>query len=107
MIDPVVSPLLLSGLYEAIKFWLPVSAFFFGIYKGWDWVKNSINEIKTDVKDVKTGITTQTVALTDEIKEQRQDFRAFFLPLLTLAQGQSTQVQPVRAKRTRKTIAKK
>jgi hypothetical protein len=93
MIDPIISPIV---LYEAIKFWLPVSAFFFGIYKGWDWVKSTINEIKTDVKEMKASIL-----------EQRQDFRSFLLPLFAVAQGQAAKAQPVRAKRTRKTPIKK
>lgn len=103
-----VDPNTLSVLYEFVKFWLPIGGLFLGVYKGWEWVKTSINDIKTDVKDVKTGISTQTTALISEIKEQRQDFRAFFAPLFSIAQSQAVaQAQPLRAKPVRKVASKK
>jgi hypothetical protein len=107
MIDPIISPIVLTACYEFVKFWLPIGGFFLGIYKGWDWVKRSITGITEDIRDIKTSLNSQTVALTAEMKEQRNDFRAFFLPLFTAAQAQTLAARPARAKRTIKTVNKK
>jgi hypothetical protein len=97
MIDPVVSPAVLLVVYEIAKVWLPIGTFFFGLFKVTNWVKDNLSEIKEDVKSVKSEIAAQTVSFTSEMKEQRNDFRAFLIPLLS-----TPKPRPARAKKNTK-----
>ena len=103
MIDPITLPSTVAIAYEVIKIWIPIGGFFFGAFKVYNWVKDSLTGIKEDVKGLRTEIASQTLSFTNEMKESRADFRTFFIPLLTAVNAQ-TASRPVRAKRTKKAV---
>ena len=89
-----------------------VLAFIFGVFKVINWVKNKFINIDANVTSLKStmengfknlsdDINKQTSTIAGELKEQRQDFRTFYAPILMMQQMQQQPplVAPVRAKR--------
>jgi hypothetical protein len=84
----------------------------FGVFKVINWVKNKFINIDANVTALKDSMETglnklsddiksQTHTIATELKEQRQDFRTFYAPILMMQQmQQSMNAAPVRAKRS-------
>ena len=106
MIDPVTLGSV-AVAYEIAKYWIPIIAAMFGLFKVINWVKTSFIDIKDKVHSLNTNITglitkveeqttavvkkteEQTHAVVGEVKELRGDFRTFYVPAL-LTQNQLT-----------------
>jgi hypothetical protein len=105
----VVESFSIPVMYDLGKTLLSVGGVVIAAYKVVQWIKDirekDLHEIKTGMVDMHTGVlglqtemAKQTDALVNELKEQRQDFRTFYGPLL---QTVSTPAVPrARAKRS-------
>jgi hypothetical protein len=98
MIDPVSVSFALTGLYEVIKFWVPLITGAWAVFTGATWVKNKFVIMSDTVQVVNNNLTelkhevveqtnkfvnvvnNQTTAYVGEIKELRSDFRSFIAP---------------------------
>lgn len=113
----MIETLTIGTIMSIIK-WTPlIGGAIWGLFKGYQWVKDvrekDLKQLKQNMADLHTGIEgvraaidTQTQSLVAELREQRQDFRTFYAPLLTIAAGPT----PARAKKTppkKKTATKK
>lgn len=99
MIDPI-SVTMGAVLIEIVKIWLPVGVALFSCFKVIQWIKfklinidsnviilhAAINKVKDSVDNNNTSIVSelkgQTVAIVEESKEMRADFRTFYAPML-------------------------
>jgi hypothetical protein len=106
----------LASLYTISKIIGSITTLFgigYGVFKVISWVKSKFVNIDANVTALKntmeTGfnklsedIKSQTTIIASELKEQRQDFRTFYAPILMMQQmQQNPQVTaPARAKRS-------
>jgi hypothetical protein len=110
----LIEAITISGVVNAAKIIsaiLSILGLFYGVFKVINWVKTKLSSIDSNVVSLKTSIDSligglrddvkdQTQSLTNELREQRQDFRTFYSPiLLMMQQQQQLQPAPVRAKR--------
>jgi hypothetical protein len=94
-------------LYDLAKTVMGAGSVGIGAYKVIQWIKDirekDLADMKTGINAMQVGLEKQTVALINEFKEQRQDFRTFYGPLL-----QSVTTHAVaRAKRSPRPKARK
>jgi hypothetical protein len=79
----------LNSVYSEIKWWLPIISILTALYKGFQWLKSSreedlkklhlgLDEMKSSVQSLESGLEKQTATIVGELKEQRADFRTFF-----------------------------
>jgi len=98
MVDPVSINFALTGMYEVIKFWLPLVTGAWAVFTGANWVRNKFVIMSDTVQVVNNNLTelkhevieqtnkfvnvvnNQTTAYVGEIKELRSDFRSFVAP---------------------------
>jgi cob(I)alamin adenosyltransferase len=105
-------------LYEEAKYWLSIGTAIWTILKIMSWVKkikesdlvniqsgvNNLNaELVKQTTTLNTELVKQTTAIVSELKEMRNDFRTFYVPVLTVAPARR---QPGRTT-TKKVIVKK
>ena len=111
--DPVVTMSALITIGKFIGAITAITGLIAGVYKVITWIKNKFINIDANVvalkgamedgfKDLSEVLKSQTTTLTAELKEQRQDFRTFYAPILMMQQQAQQKMVPVRAKRTRK-----
>ena len=112
MLDPITG-VSVAVAYEIAKYWLPIFAAMFGLFKVITWVKTSFVDIKDKVHNLNiniagliTKIEEQTHAVVGEVKELRSDFRTFYVPAL-LSQNQLSGKPSRVAQRAKKKVAAK
>ena len=83
IVEAVVS---LPLLYDISKTLIGAGSLAVGAYKVVQWIKDirekDLADMKSGITAMQVGLEKQTEALISELKEQRQDFRTFYGPLL-------------------------
>jgi hypothetical protein len=71
-------------LYEESKFWSALIGGLWLAFRGINWIRairtNDLHHIQLGVNELKTGLEKQTAEIVTELRELRDDFRAFYLP---------------------------
>jgi hypothetical protein len=92
----MVSGLTWFGVYTFFKFWAPIVAALWAVFKGMSWIKDirekDFVEVKTGIVDfnikldkLHISIEAQTNSFVNEMRELRSDFRAFYVPTMQKA----------------------
>jgi hypothetical protein len=102
MVDPIsLTAIILAG--KVVGSTLTLLSVIFGAFKAVNWIISKIQDISTNVVELKTSMDSHITGLREDIKnqtttiasalgEQRQDFRTFFAPtLLMLHRAQESQ----------------
>jgi hypothetical protein len=92
---------------------MTLSGLIFGVFRVINWIKTKFinidanvtalkNTMETGFNNLSEDIKSQTTSMVSELKEQRQDFRTFYAPILMMQQQSSQQMAatPARAKRS-------
>lgn len=108
-----MEPISLATLLVILKIVGGLMTFFtvtFGVFKVITWVKSKFINIDANVtalkstmetgfKNLSDDIKSQTTTIATELREQRQDFRTFYAPILLQQAVQQAPI-PVKAKRS-------
>lgn len=107
------TPELVERVYTEGKFWIALSGFLWAVFKGTNWIKEikekdlpkmqtTIEKVSAELKEqsvsaavsakehtitIVNGFKEQTAQLVRELQEQRQDFRAFYMPQVAQARA--------------------
>jgi len=95
----LIEALSMPLLYDFGKFVLGIAGAVIAVYKVVQRVRDDVNEMKTGIATLHGSLENQTQVLANELREQRQDFRTFYAPLLTMTNPTAPRA---RAKRTPK-----
>lgn len=113
------TPELLERVYTEGKFWIALTGFLWAVFKGTNWIKeikekdlpkmqSTIEKVSAELKEqaaaaaasakehtttVVNGFKEQTAQLVRELQEQRQDFRAFYMPQVAQARATKPRVR--------------